>query len=159
MEEMNISQIQRQIDLQVGEQVWQIKQKLLESLPKEVNWQLEEKVWEVSKKILQETGMIQNGFFTEDGYLINSEDWSIGVAEYLAKKEGLEMTDAHWEIINFMREYYEEYKIAPMIKIIIKALSKKLGSENGNIKHPYKLFSGGNQLNKIAGLQRMGGCV
>ena len=63
----------------------------------------------------------------EDGYLVNIEEWSKEVGEYLAKEEGLEMTESHWEVINFLREYYEEYKIAPMIKILVKAIAKKLG--------------------------------
>ena len=157
MNETTLRQMEEQIDLQVG----QIMRSLIQSLDK-IDGHGEEQIKQVNNQILQKTGMgdiLIQYMLDENGHLINSEDWSIEVAEHIAIKEGVEMTEAHWEIINFVREYYEEYKIAPMIKIIIKALAKKLGSENGNIKHPYKLFSGDNQLTKIAGLQRMGGCV
>lgn len=89
-----------------------------------------------------------------DGHLANIEDWDLDVAEYLAKEEGVRMTDAHWEVIHFIREYYEEYKIAPMIKILVKAIAKKLGPEKGNTKYLCELFPVGPaaQANKIAGL-------
>src|SRR4030067_1744094 len=163
MEEMNLTQIQQQIDLQVGEQLGQIKQKLNESLPKKEDWQLEEKVSQVSIKIWLKTVMGNNhqNWFDKNGHLINSEDWSIVVAEYLAKEEGVAMTDAHWEVVNFLREYYEEYKIAPMIKILVKAIGKRLGPDKGNTKYLYELYPDGpaRRANKIAGLPRIGGCV
>ena len=43
------------------------------------------------------------------GYLLNVEDWDIEVAQAIAKLEQLELTDAHWEIIHFIRAFYQEY--------------------------------------------------
>ena len=168
MEEINLSQIQRQIDLQVGEQLGQIKQKLIEGLSNKVDWQFNKQVRPISEKIWQKTGMgnnYQEGVqerFDDEGYLINSEDWSIGVAEHLAREEGGVMTEAHWEVVNFLREYYEKYKITPAIKILLKAIAKRLGPEKGNAKYIYELFpvSPVAQATKIAGLPRpLGGCV
>ncbi|MBF0159252.1 MAG: TusE/DsrC/DsvC family sulfur relay protein [Magnetococcales bacterium] len=97
----------------------------------------------------------------EDGYLVNLGDWSEEVANYLAKSEGVDMTEAHWEVVHFLREYYEEYKIAPMIRILTKAIGKKLGKEKGNTKYLYDLYPGGpaKQACKIAGLPKPTGCV
>ena len=97
----------------------------------------------------------------EDGYLANLDDWSKEVAEHLAKEEELDMTEAHWEVVDFLREYYEEYKIAPMIRILTKAIGKKLGPEKGNTKYLYELYPGGpaKQACKIAGLPKPTGCV
>lgn len=97
----------------------------------------------------------------EDGYLINLGDWSEEVANYLAKSENVDMTEAHWEVVHFLREYYEEYKIAPMIRILTKAIGKKLGKEKGNTKYLYDLYPGGpaKQACKIAGLPKPTGCV
>ena len=97
----------------------------------------------------------------EDGYLLNLDQWNKDVAEYLAKTEGIEMTDAHWEVVNFLRDYYDEYKIAPMIRILTKAIGKKLGKEKGNTKYLYELYPGGpaKQACKIAGLPKPTGCV
>mgnify|MGYP000278917949 FL=1 len=60
----------------------------------------------------------------EEGYLANLNDWEPAVAEVMAKDEGLELTEDHWEIINFLREYYEEYQIAPAVRVLTKAVGK-----------------------------------
>ncbi len=97
----------------------------------------------------------------EDGFLANIEDWSEEIALALAKTENVDMTDAHWEVVNFLREYYAEYKIAPMIRILTKAIGKKLGKEKGNTKYLYELYPAGpaKQACKIAGLPKPTGCV
>ena len=63
----------------------------------------------------------------EEGYLTNLADWNKEVADYLAKEEKVEMSDSHWEVVNFLREYYEEYQIAPAVRVLTKAVAKKLG--------------------------------
>lgn len=97
----------------------------------------------------------------EDGYLVNLADWNEEVANYLAGTESVDMTDSHWEVVHFLREYYEEYKIAPMIRILTKAIGKKLGKDKGNTKYLYDLYPGGpaKQACKIAGLPKPTGCV
>ena len=97
----------------------------------------------------------------EEGYLANLNDWEPAVAEVMAKDEGLELSDDHWEIINFLREYYEEYQIAPAVRVLTKAVGKKLGKEKGNSKYLYELFpyGPGKQACKLAGLPKPTGCV
>jgi len=102
----------------------------------------------------------------KDGFLVNIigtelDDWSMDVAGYLAKEEELNMTDAHWEVVNFLREYYKEYAIAPPIKILTKEVSKRFGSEKGNTKYLYELFprSPAVQAAKVAGILKPGGCI
>lgn len=97
----------------------------------------------------------------DDGYLVNLDDWSQDVAGYIAQLEGVDMTEAHWEVVNFLRDYYREYNIAPMIKILIKEMKKMFGPEKGNNKYLYDLYPGGPALQacKIAGLPKPTGCV
>jgi tRNA 2-thiouridine synthesizing protein E len=97
----------------------------------------------------------------EDGYLLNLGDWNKDMAVHIAKTEGVELTDNHWEVVNFLRDYYDEYKIAPMIKILTKAIEKKLGKGKGKTKYLYELFPAGpaKQACKIAGLPKPTGCV
>jgi len=97
----------------------------------------------------------------DDGYLINLDDWNEGVANFIAQQEGVEMTEAHWEVVNFLRDYYQEYKIAPMIKILIKEMKKMFGPEKGNNAYLYQLYPAGPALQacKIAGLPKPTGCV
>jgi len=97
----------------------------------------------------------------DDGYLVNLDDWNEGVAGFIAQQEGVEMTDAHWEVVNFLRDYYAEYKIAPMIKILIKEMKKMFGPEKGSNAYLYQLYPAGPALQacKIAGLPKPTGCV
>jgi len=97
----------------------------------------------------------------DDGYLLNLDDWTKELAEVLASQDGVTLTPAHWEVINFLRDYYKQYQIAPMIKILVKEIGKKLGPDKGNTKYLYELYPGGpaKQACKIAGLPKPTGCV
>ena len=97
----------------------------------------------------------------EEGYLENLTDWNADVATAMAELDGCNLTENHWEVINFPRDYYEEYEIAPAIRILTKAIGKKLGKEYGNSKYLYELFPNGpaKQACKYAGLPKPTGCV
>lgn len=97
----------------------------------------------------------------EEGYLANLNDWTPDVATAMAKDEDVELTENHWEVINFLREYYEEYQIAPAVRVLTKAIGKKLGPDKGNSKYLYELFpyGPGKQACKYAGLPKPTGCV
>jgi tRNA 2-thiouridine synthesizing protein E len=97
----------------------------------------------------------------EEGYLVNLADWNKDIAEAIAKAENVEMSDNHWEVVNFLREYYDEYQIAPAVRVLTKAIGKQLGEDKGNSKYLYELFPYGpaKQACKIAGLPKPTGCV
>ena len=97
----------------------------------------------------------------EEGYLSDINQWTPELAALLAKDEGIEMTDEHWEVINFLREYYEEYQIAPAIRVLVKALKKKFGPEKGSNKYLYELFPYGpaKQACNVGGLPKPTGCI
>ncbi len=97
----------------------------------------------------------------EEGYLVNLADWNEDVAKEIAKGENVDMTANHWEVVNFLRQYYDEYQIAPAVRVLTKAIGKQLGEEKGNSKYLYELFPYGpaKQACKIAGLPKPTGCV
>ena len=97
----------------------------------------------------------------EEGYLNDLADWSEEVANSMAAKEGTELTAAHWEVINFLRGYYNEYQIAPAVRILTKAVAKSLGAEKGNTQYLYTLFPEGpaKQACRYAGLPKPTGCI
>lgn len=97
----------------------------------------------------------------EEGYLVNLSDWSKEVAEHIAAEEKVPLTENHWEMINFLRDYYNEYQIAPAVRVLTKAIGKQFGEEKGNSKYLYDLFPYGpaKQACKIAGLPKPTGCV
>lgn len=97
----------------------------------------------------------------EEGYLVNLSDWTEDVANVIAKAENVEMSENHWEVVNFLRDYYNEFQIAPAVRVLTKAIGKKLGPDKGNSKYLYELFPYGpaKQACKIAGLPKPTGCV
>jgi tRNA 2-thiouridine synthesizing protein E len=97
----------------------------------------------------------------EEGYLMDISVWSKDIAAVIAQAENVNMTDEHWEVVNFLRDYYNEYQIAPAIRVLTKAMKEKFGPEKGNNKYLYDLFPYGpaKQACKIAGLPKPTGCV
>ena len=97
----------------------------------------------------------------EEGYLTDRTDWNEDLAKAMAKADNCDLSDNHWEVINFLREYYEEYQIAPAVRVLTKAIGKKLGPDKGNSKYLYELFPYGpaKQACKYAGLPKPTGCV
>ena len=97
----------------------------------------------------------------EEGYLVNLADWNEDIAKMIAHSENVELTPNHWEVVNFLRDYYNEYQIAPAVRVLTKAIGKQLGADKGNSKYLYELFPYGpaKQACKIAGLPKPTGCV
>jgi TusE/DsrC/DsvC family sulfur relay protein len=65
------------------------------------------------------------------------------------------------KVTHFLREYYDEYQIAPAVRILTKGIAKKLGREKGNTKFLYQLFPRGpaKQACRYAGLPKPTGCI
>ena len=95
------------------------------------------------------------------GYLVNLSDWNEELANVLAEKDNLPLTEAHWEIINMIRTYYQDHGTAPAMRILIKLTKSELGPEKGNSKYLYSLFpyGPGKQAARYAGLPKPTGCV
>ena len=91
----------------------------------------------------------------EDGFLVKLDQWNEDVARYLAKEEGVaELGEDHWKIINYLKGYFAEYGIAPMVR--------KMTKESGySLKEIYDLFPSGPAKGacKVAGLPKPTGCV
>ncbi len=96
-----------------------------------------------------------------EGYLKRRADWTAELAIELATADDIELTPAHWEVINFLQEYYENYEIAPAIRILTKQIGKRYGQEKGNSRYLYELFPKGpaKQACRYAGLPKPTGCV
>ena len=91
----------------------------------------------------------------EDGFLEDPSVWSEDIAAALAKTEEVdELTENHWKVVNYLRNYYQEYGIAPMIRKLCKQTGFKL-------KEIYAMFPTGPAKGacKIAGLPKPTGCV
>ena len=91
----------------------------------------------------------------EDGFIQAPDEWDEAVAADLAKTEGVaDMSEDHWKVVNYLREYYLEFNMAPMIRKVCKSTGFKL-------KEIYELFPSGPAKGacKVAGLPKPTGCV
>ncbi|MDA5521387.1 sulfurtransferase TusE [Yersinia kristensenii] len=95
------------------------------------------------------------------GYLKNSADWSEALAPKLAEQEGIILTEPHWEVVRFVRAFYQEFNTSPAIRMLVKAMAQKYGEEKGNSRYLYRLFPKGpaKQATKIAGLPKPVKCI
>lgn len=98
---------------------------------------------------------------TPTGNLIDLHRWNERVAAHMAQKEGIELTAEHWEILNFLRGFYFEYGISPMVKILMRHMNEEIGPERASAEYLYKLFPKGpsRQGSRIAGLPEPQGCI
>jgi len=100
---------------------------------------------------------------TATGFLVNIEDWNEDVALEIAKDEGIELTDQHWVLINYLRdEYINNGGNQPNNRFIVKHMKEKLPNEDVDSKYLYHLFPGNpsKQAGRIGGLpesRRKGG--
>ena len=64
--------------------------------------------------------------FNNKGHLRHFDDWDKEVAEALAEKEGLTLSECHWSVINYLREYYAEFETSPSPRLVIRGIGEKL---------------------------------
>lgn len=95
------------------------------------------------------------------GNLVNPEQWSEPLAEFLASKEGITLTPEHWEIIHFLRRFYFQYGISPMVRLLMKHMREHFGEQKSSEDYVYGLFPEGpsRQGSRIAGLPEPQGCI
>jgi len=97
----------------------------------------------------------------KDGYLTDLQDWSEEVAEALARREELELSAEHWEILRLLRDFHAQFQLSPATRPLIKYVALKLGPEKGNSLHLNRLFKGtpAKLAAKLAGLPKPTNCL
>ncbi len=91
----------------------------------------------------------------EDGFMAEPENWNETVAAAIATTEGVDaLSEEHWKIVNYLRDYYMKFGVAPMIRKLCKETGFKLNKI-------YELFPSGPAKGacKVAGLPKPTGCV
>jgi TusE/DsrC/DsvC family sulfur relay protein len=92
-----------------------------------------------------------------EGYIVDPEEWSPEIARHLAAEENLELTHDYWVILDFMRTYWVDHRVAPDVRHVIEYLVNEQGYEKKAAKKRlFDLFPYGyvKQACKIAGMQR-----
>ena len=97
----------------------------------------------------------------EAGFLKNAEEWQPEIALSLAEKEGITLTKDHWQLIYFLRQFYEEFQLHPSMRVLIQQLRKDWPAEKASSLYLLELFPGGpiKQASKIAGLPKPLKCL
>lgn len=97
----------------------------------------------------------------KEGYLKDLADWDEVVAEAIASAENVTLTEAHWEIIQLLKRFYEQFEHAPNMRALVKYTQQQLGEEKGRSIYLMKLFPGSTAklAAKIAGLPRPTHCL
>jgi TusE/DsrC/DsvC family sulfur relay protein len=91
----------------------------------------------------------------DEGFFVDADQWTEEMAPELAAREGIDpLTDAHWQVIRFMRAEYAAKGTGPTVRV--------LGKTSGvSIKELYELFPKGpaKTAAKIAGIPKPRGCI
>jgi tRNA 2-thiouridine synthesizing protein E len=92
----------------------------------------------------------------EEGFMVRPEEWNQDIAVVLAhEEEGLEsLSEDHWKVIQYIRDYYLEKNLAPMVRKVCK-------NSGFSLKYIFELFPSGPAKGacKLAGLPKPDGCV
>jgi tRNA 2-thiouridine synthesizing protein E len=93
--------------------------------------------------------------FDKDGFMLEPSLWDDGVASAIALEEGIDsMSEKHWAIVNFIRDYWKEHDLAPPVRLICTEIGV-------SVRQIYKLFTSGPARGacRVAGLPKPDGCV
>lgn len=112
---------------------------------------------------MQTRALLVNGvdvLTDSEGYIVEPAQWSESFARTLAQKDDLVLGDEHWEVIHYLRDYYERKHVQCTVRDMIKHFRKAWGKQRGSNKYLHQLFPIGGpqkQGNRLAGLLRTKG--
>lgn len=95
-----------------------------------------------------------------EGYIVNMDEWSEDFVRAQAAAEKLDLTDEVWDVVYFLRHFYDEHGAQAEVRKIVKHFKKAWDEERGSSTHLHKIFPYGGpqkQGNRLAGLMRTKG--
>ena len=97
----------------------------------------------------------------KEGFLRDLNDWTPEVATALAFAEGIELTEAHWEVLRLLQAFYREFELSPAMRPLVKYVGQHLGADKGKSIYLMQLFppSPAKVGSKIAGLPKPTNCL
>lgn len=97
----------------------------------------------------------------QQGYLLDYTLWEEALGNEIALQDNVELTDAHWEVIHFVRQFYLTYNTSPAIRALTKAMKAEFGEEKASSRYLFRLFPDGpaKQATKYAGLPKPKRCL
>lgn len=97
-----------------------------------------------------------------EGFLEDALAWTPEVAQAIAAEDSIELSQNHWEIIEFLRAFYKQHEVSPPSnRLFVKAVKEAFGEEKGNSIYLMQLFPGtpAKTACRIAGLPRPTNCL
>ena len=97
----------------------------------------------------------------EKGYLLDFAQWDPEIAEFMAGRDGVTLTEDHFAVIRIFQEYFERFEIEPPMRALVKLVGESMGKEKANSRFLYRLFAEGptTQACRYAGLPRPLSCI
>lgn len=92
-----------------------------------------------------------------EGYLLDLDAWSEDYVVAAAKREGLKLTDEHWQVIRFIRDFHDQHGVQAPVRDMIKHFRDAWGKEKGNSRYLHQIFPKGGpqkQGNRFAGVRK-----
>ena len=96
----------------------------------------------------------------QEGYILDMDTWSVNFAYAQAAKEGLMLTEEHWQVINFIREFYDEHNVQAQVRDMVKHFREVWGPAKGNSRYLHDIYPMGGpqkQGNRVAGMRKTKG--
>lgn len=96
-----------------------------------------------------------------NGHFQDYRLWNKILGEQLAQRDGMALTDEHWQIIELVRKIYLETETTPPMRLLVKAIKTNINEESANSRHLYRLFPDGpvRLASKYAGLPKPKHCM
>ena len=97
----------------------------------------------------------------ENGFLSDTDNWSDDIAHAFAAQEGIALTDAHWEVLSLLRDYFAAFGDSPANRALVNYTKQQLGADKGNSLYLMGLFPGSPARvgSRIAGLPKPKNCL
>lgn len=95
-----------------------------------------------------------------NGFLSKRLSWTRDIGLKIADLDGVTLADEHWYIMDYFREYYEDYNVPPPMRMVVRLFKKEFGEQNANSRYLHQLFPGGptRTASKFAGLPKPKNC-
>ena len=97
----------------------------------------------------------------DNGFLNDTGNWSDDIARAFAAQEGISLTNAHWEVLSLLRDYFAAFGDSPANRALVNFTKQQIGPEKGNSLYLMGLFPGSPARvgSRIAGLPKPKNCV
>jgi len=78
-----------------------------------------------------------------DGHLADASDWAPDVARALAARDGIDLDEPRWWMIEFVRRHHDRYGMPPLLRTVVAAMRSEIGPADASTRLLYRMFPEG----------------